>query len=96
MSSYSDEDYDQIAKTLREALGLDRDIWLDVLDALRRMKHCGYRENSTPLIEMSFDKDPSRISKITFAAPSVNLAKLAIQYGLDLKKSARPHSLAPF
>lgn len=42
MSSYSDEDYDRIAKTLREELGVDGDVWLDVLGALRRMKHCGY------------------------------------------------------
>jgi Zn-dependent peptidase ImmA (M78 family) len=42
MSSYSDEDYDQIARILREELGVDDEIELDVIDALRRMKHQGY------------------------------------------------------
>jgi hypothetical protein len=68
MSSYSDEDYDQIAKTLREALGLDCDIWLDVLDALRRMKHCGYLrdyvclpDNELPGAEAKFVPDERKI-----------------------------------
>ena len=42
MSSYSDEGYDQIARVLREELGIDDDIQLDVIDALRRMKYQGY------------------------------------------------------
>lgn len=42
MSSYSDEDYDQIARVLREELGVDDDIWLDIIDTLRRMKYRGY------------------------------------------------------
>ncbi len=42
MSSYSDEDYDQIARVLREELGVDDDIWLDVIGTLRRMKYRGY------------------------------------------------------
>jgi len=42
MSSYSDEDYDHLARVLREALDLDREAWLDVLEMLRRMKHDGY------------------------------------------------------
>jgi len=42
MPSYSDEDYDQIARTLRKELGVDDETWLDVLDALRRMKYFGY------------------------------------------------------
>ncbi len=42
MSGYSDEDYDQIARVLREELGVDAAIWLDVIDALRCMKYRGY------------------------------------------------------
>lgn len=42
MSNYSDEDYDQIGRILREELGVDDDIWLDVIDALHRMKYRGY------------------------------------------------------
>jgi Zn-dependent peptidase ImmA (M78 family) len=42
MPNYSDEDYDQIARILREELKIDDEIWLDVLDALRRMKYGGY------------------------------------------------------
>ena len=42
MSNYSDEDYDQIAKALREELAINSEIWLDVIEALRRMKYCGY------------------------------------------------------
>ena len=42
MSNYSDEEYDQLAKVLRELLDVDAEIWLDVLDMLRRMKHNGY------------------------------------------------------
>lgn len=42
MSNFSDEYYDQLAKILREAFGVDDQIELDVLDALRRLKHRGY------------------------------------------------------
>jgi Zn-dependent peptidase ImmA (M78 family) len=42
VSDYSDEQYDQLAKTLREALGLDDQIKVDVVEMLRRMKHRGY------------------------------------------------------
>jgi hypothetical protein len=42
MSNYSNEDFDQVARILREELGIDAEIWLDVLDALRRMKFHGY------------------------------------------------------
>jgi Zn-dependent peptidase ImmA (M78 family) len=42
MSGYSDEEYDQLAKVLREILGVDEEIWLDVLNMLRRMKHTSY------------------------------------------------------
>jgi len=42
MSGYSDEEYDQLARVLREILGVDSESWLDVLEMLRRMKHNGY------------------------------------------------------
>jgi Zn-dependent peptidase ImmA (M78 family) len=42
MSNYTDEQYDQLAKVLREGLGIDDQVEIDVLEMLRRMKHCGY------------------------------------------------------
>lgn len=68
MSSYSDEDYDQIARTLREELALDAEIWLDVIEALRRMKYCGYlrdyiciADGQMPNAEAKFVADERRI-----------------------------------
>ncbi len=42
MVYYSDEDFEQLAKLLREALGLDDQIKLDVIEFLRRLKRKGY------------------------------------------------------
>ena len=68
MSNYSDEDYDQIAQILRKELGVDDDTWLDVLDALRRMKYCGYLQDyiclpdgQLPDAEAMFVADERRI-----------------------------------
>ena len=68
MSSYSDEDYDQIARVLREELDVDEDIWLDVTDTLRRMKHRGYLhdficlpDNDLPDAEAKFVAEERRI-----------------------------------
>jgi Zn-dependent peptidase ImmA (M78 family) len=42
MSWRDDDDYDNLARVLREALGLDGQVYLDVLEALKRLKHRGY------------------------------------------------------
>jgi Zn-dependent peptidase ImmA (M78 family) len=42
MPFYSDDDFEQLARTLREALGVDDQVKLDVIDFLRRMKRYGY------------------------------------------------------
>jgi hypothetical protein len=42
MSYYSDEDFERLAKILREALGLDDQTKLDVVEFLRRLKREGY------------------------------------------------------
>jgi Zn-dependent peptidase ImmA (M78 family) len=42
MSARTDEDYDRLGRVLREALDMDDQIYLDVLEALKRMKHRGY------------------------------------------------------
>jgi hypothetical protein len=64
MSSYSDEDYDQLAKVLREALGVDSETWLDAIEMLRRMKHSDYLrdyaclpDNEIPDAEARFEPD---------------------------------------
>lgn len=42
MAAKTDEDYDQLGRTLRESLGIDDQVYLDALEALKRMKHRGY------------------------------------------------------
>jgi Zn-dependent peptidase ImmA (M78 family) len=68
MSDYSDEEYDQLARVLREVLGVEKEIWLDVLDMLRRMKHTGYLRDyvrlpdcEMPDAEAKFDPQDRRI-----------------------------------
>jgi len=42
MSFYSEEDYEQIATTVRVAVDLDHRVKLDVVEFIRRLKHHGY------------------------------------------------------
>ncbi len=42
MAYYSDEDFEQLAKTLRVALNLDDQVKLDVIEFLRRLKRSNY------------------------------------------------------
>src|ERR1700724_27095 len=51
MSNYSNEDYDQIAQILRREIGVDDNTWLNVLDALRRMKYSGYLRDYICLLD---------------------------------------------
>lgn len=68
MSDYSDEGYDQLAKILREALDLDDQIKVDVVEMLRRMKHRGYLrdyisipDNDLPDAEAKFVAEDRKI-----------------------------------
>jgi len=42
MASYSDEGFEQLAKTARTELGIDDLVKIDAIDFLRRLKHTGY------------------------------------------------------
>lgn len=68
MLAYSDEAFEQIGKTVREALGIDDQIKLDPIDFLRRLKHAGYIKDyvrlpdiSLPNKEAEFNPDDEKI-----------------------------------
>jgi Zn-dependent peptidase ImmA (M78 family) len=68
MSDYTDEQYDQLAKILREALSIDSQVEIDVLEMLRRMKYRGYLgdyivvpDNAMTDAEAKFVPDERRI-----------------------------------
>jgi len=72
MSGRSDEDYDNLGRVLREALGLDGQVCLDVIEALRRMKHRGYLKDYVIISDTDL---PDARGKYVAAAKCIYLRK---------------------
>lgn len=60
MASYSDEGFEQLAKTARNELGIDDLVKVDAIDFLRRLKHAGYIRDYVRLPDACLPDDQAK------------------------------------